>query len=172
MKDIKGSFKSRHSKYSSIASRHKSCFSMQIPVDVRSLMKSSWTNLRIFSLVNLPLLLWVNIPLRSISRMRKSMQRLVSTPMMQRRLKLETYLLAWSECQSISTVRFHNVSNKALTPWDFRNPRVCSVDFGKILIFFDDCLCLTQRPLEPKGRRPKPHWSGAGAVSSFWPIFK
>ena len=115
MKDIKGSFlKSRHSKYSSIASRHKSCFSMQIPVDVRSLMKSSWTNLRIFSLVNLPLLLWVNIPLRSISRMRKSMQRLVSTPMMQRRLKLETYLLAWSECQSISTVRFHNVSNKAL----------------------------------------------------------
>ena len=58
-----------------------------------------------------------------------------------------------------------------LTPLDFRNPRVCSVDFGKILIFFDDCLSLTQRPLEPKGRRPKPHWSGAGAVSSFGPIF-
>ena len=59
----------------------------------------------------------------------------------------------------------------ALTPLDFQNSRVCSVNFRKILNFFDDCVGLTQRPLEAKDRRPKPHWSGAGAVSIFGPIF-
>lgn len=58
-----------------------------------------------------------------------------------------------------------------LTPWDFRNQQVCSVDFPKFLIFFDDHVGLPQGSLEPKNRRPKPHWSGAGAVSIFGPGF-
>ena len=58
-----------------------------------------------------------------------------------------------------------------LTPWDFRNQQVCSVDFPKFLIFFDDHVGLPQGSLEPKNRRPKPHWSGAGAVSIFGPNF-
>ena len=58
-----------------------------------------------------------------------------------------------------------------LTPLDFRNQQVCSVDFPKFLIFFDDHVGLPQGSLEPKNRRPKPHWSGAGAVSIFGPNF-
>ena len=58
-----------------------------------------------------------------------------------------------------------------LTPSDFRNQQVCSVDFPKFLIFFDDHVGLPQGSLEPKNRRPKPHWSGAGAVLIFGPNF-
>ena len=58
-------------------------------------------------------------------------------------------------------------SGFALTPSDFRNQQACSVDFPKFLIFFDDHVGLPQGSLEPKNRRPKPHWSGAGAVLIF-----
>ena len=58
-----------------------------------------------------------------------------------------------------------------LTPSDFRNQQACSVDFPKFLIFFDGYVGLPQGSLEPKNRRPKPHWSGAGAVSILGPIF-
>ena len=43
--------------------------------------------------------------------------------------------------------------------------------FSENFNFFDDCVGLTQRPLEAKDRRPKPQRSGAGAVSIFGPIF-
>ena len=61
--------------------------------------------------------------------------------------------------------------SEKLTPSDFRNQQACSVDFPKFLIFFDGYVGLPQGSLEPKNRRPKPHWSGAGAVSIFGPIF-
>ena len=101
------------------------------------------------------------------------------------RVDVHTWVDSWTAESQIKTWKcdiltliiywiFLKIGKKSgyLTPIEAWNLPVCSVNFRTFLIFFDDCVCLNQRLLQPKDRGPKPHWSGAGAVSNFWPIFK